>query len=162
LHHDKQYTATIQLGAATDTGDTEGEVSKTAAVPPLTLAQIQQTANTLLGTHVQPVPLYAAAKVNGKKLYEYARHNQDPPWRPIRYSTITTFTVNSFNPTGQTIDCTISCNAGTYIRSVATMLADKLGTVGHLTALRRISIERWRVDDALPLTQHIPLRSPLA
>lgn len=149
LHHDKEYEATIELGAATDTGDADGTVTKTHPVPALTRAQIQASADQLRGTHVQPVPLYAAAKVKGRKLYEYARRGEEPPWRPIRYSTITTFVITDYDAATGTISCTIECSAGTYIRSVATILAEKLGTVGHLTTLRRTRIDVWRVEDAL-------------
>lgn len=162
LHHAKQYEAAIQLGTLTDTGDVQGVVTASAAVPKLTLKQIKTAANTLLGTHVHPVPMYAAAKVKGKKLYEYARLNQEPPWRPIRYSTITLFQIDHYDVNSHTITCTIACSAGTYIRSVAVMLAERLGCVGHLTALRRTAIGQWRVEDALPLSPDIRLRSPLA
>ena len=160
LHHDKSYRATIALGAETDTGDADGTVTATQDVPQLTRAQIQTAAATLCGTHIQPVPLYAAAKVNGRKLYEYARAKQDPPWRPIRYSTITHFDITSYDPQTHTITCDIDCNAGTYIRSVAQQLAEKLGTVGHLSALARTAIGEWTLADALPLSPDILSRSP--
>ena len=162
LHHDKSYRATILLGTETDTGDADGTVTAMKDVPQLTRAQIQTAAATLCGTHVQPVPLYAAAKVNGRKLYEYARAKQDPPWRPIRYSTITRFAITDYNKTTRAINCEIDCNAGTYIRSVANQLAEKLGTVGHLTALTRTAIGEWTLTDALPLSPDILSRSPRA
>lgn len=160
LRHDKMYNATIQLGTATDTGDADGAITHTVAVPKLTRNAIQHAATTLCGTHVQPVPLYAAAKVQGRKLYEYARKNIEPPWRPIRYSTISTFAVHNYDATSQTITCTIACNAGTYIRSVAEILAEKLSTVGHLTALRRTTIGSWQINDVLPINLDIQSRSP--
>lgn len=159
LHHDKSYRATIMLGTETDTGDADGTVTETQAVPSLTKDQIQTAATSLCGTHVQPVPLYAAAKVNGRKLYEYARAGQEPPWRPLRYSTITRFTIISYDPQTYTLVCTIDCNAGTYIRSVAQQLAAHLSTVGHLTALERTAVGEWTLADALPFTPDTLLRS---
>lgn len=162
LHHDKSYSATILLGSETDTGDADGVITATQDVPQLTHQQIQNAATLLCGTHVQPVPLYAAAKVNGRKLYEYARAGQEPPWRPVRYSTITRFDITSYDPHTHTITCTIDCNAGTYIRSVAQQLAASLATIGHLTALERTAVGEWTLADALPLTPDILSRSPRA
>ena len=146
LRKDKEYTAVIQLGIATDTGDKEGKMTKQAAVSTITPADLERVKSRVIGTRVQPVPLYAAAKVAGRKLYEYARANQEPPWRPIRYSTVKELVWGDYNKNNQTLAFSLTCNAGTYVRSVAELIAAELGTVGHLIALRRTASGEWRLN----------------
>ncbi|MBR2865178.1 MAG: tRNA pseudouridine(55) synthase TruB [Elusimicrobiaceae bacterium] len=143
----KVYQAELTLGTETDTWDAQGEAVKTLPVPPLTLEQIRQAAQTLTGKVRQQIPPFSAKKINGRKMYDLAREGtpvQDR-FNEIEIFSWTDWTFDSANKIGFTLHC--SC--GTYVRAMALMLARQLGTTGHLTALRRLSIGPFHVDQAL-------------
>lgn len=135
----KRYTATLQLGQATATGDAEGEVVATAPVPDLSQAVLDALALSLTGVQSQLPPMYSALKKDGKALYEYARAGQVVE-REAR--TIELYELKmAFSHDGQAktaIDFEAYCSKGTYIRTLGEDIAKALGTVGHLTRLRRV------------------------
>lgn len=149
MHQNKQYEATIQLGVQTDTGDLDGKVIKKEAAPKLKINAIKEVFNLLTGQQVQPVPLYAAAKVKGKKLYEYARKGEEPPFRPIRVVTIKNLEVIKYDPAKSQLTIKVDCSAGTYIRALAEKIAEQLNTVGHLIALCRTESGNFKISDCL-------------
>lgn len=142
----KVYRAELTLGAETDSWDAQGTVLHSKPVPPLTLEQIQVAAQTLTGTVRQQIPPVSAKKINGRKMYDLAREGT-----PVqdRFNTIEIFEWKdiSFNGTDK-ITFTLHCSCGTYVRSLGLMLARALGTTGHLTALRRLSIGGFSVENA--------------
>lgn len=153
---DKSYLATVKLGQSTTTGDPEGEISSTSAVPaaiPNPLA-LQEAA---LNLKELPVPAHSAIKINGKRAYEYARKNQEitMPVRPTRISSFSFILWDS----GELINsqgylryrCTVS--KGTYIRSLSQWLAGQLGTLGYTLQLRRESIGTLSLNTAIPLAE---------
>lgn len=143
----KVYQAELTLGTQTDTWDAQGEAIHTLPVPPLTLEQIRQAAQTLTGKVRQQIPPFSAKKINGRKMYDLAREGtliQDR-FNEIEIFSWTDWTFDGANKIGFTLHC--SC--GTYVRAMALMLARQLGTTGHLTALRRLSIGPFHVDQAL-------------
>ena len=148
LHLPKVYRATLQLGAETDSWDAQGTLLKTLPVPPLTLSQIQEAALQLTGTVRQQIPPVSAKKIQGRKMYDLAREGT-----PVenRFNTVEIFSWSDwqFNGTDQ-ISFTLHCSCGTYVRSLGRMLAQVLGTTGHLIALRRLSIGNFLVEQAFP------------
>ena len=145
----KRYQATLQLGQATDTGDLDGQITTNQAVPPVTTEQIEKMFANWPSPFTQAVPAYAAAKIDGRKLYQYARQGQTPSRWPIRVARANDWQLNSLKD--NEITFTVTVTAGCYIRSLAEAIAHRLGTVGHLTALRRLSSGSLSVDDALPI-----------
>ena len=145
LEGGKTYAGEIQLGARTATGDTEGAVVETAIVPVLP-GDLQALALRFTGEIVQQPPIYSALKHQGRPLYEYARAGTPVAAKP-RAITIHTLSLD-------TIDCDklsfeVTCSSGTYVRSLAEDLSAALGTVGHLSALRRTASGGFRVGDAI-------------
>ena len=147
LKLDKVYRATLKLGPDTDTWDAAGTVVHTCPVPPLTLAQIRAAAQTLTGAVTQQIPPFSAKKINGQKMCDLAR--QGTPVQD-RFNTVQIFGWDHFQFDGKdTVSFTLHASCGTYVRSLARMLAQSLGTTGHLTALRRLSIGPFCVENAL-------------
>lgn len=142
----KVYRAELTLGQETDSWDAQGDVLHTLPVPALTLAQIQAAAQTLTGEVQQQIPPFSAKKINGRKMYDLARAG-----KPVqdRFNTVQIegWTDLSFDGKNK-ISFTLHCSCGTYVRSLALMLARALGTTGHLTALRRLRIGPFDVKDA--------------
>lgn len=151
LGSDKRYQATIKLGTATDTGDLEGTVTAEAPIPPITKEQIERLFADWPSPFTQAVPAYAAAKIDGRKLYQYARSGQTPSRWPIRIGRAHDWSLDKIEP--DTITFSVTVTAGCYIRSLGEQIAQQLGTVGHLTALRRLSSGSFSAQDALTLPE---------
>ncbi len=130
----KSYTAIVQLGIETDTYDAEGAILATADTTHLTLESIEAALALMRGAIQQLPPAYSAIKQNGRKLYELARAGETVIVEP-RAVTIHSLTVTAWHPPDLTL--TITCSAGTYIRSIAHDLGAALGVGGHLIGLVR-------------------------
>jgi tRNA pseudouridine55 synthase len=130
----KAYRASLQLGVATTTLDAEGEPVETRPVPALSLAQVELAAQRFHGEIEQRAPLVSAIKVGGKSLHKRARAGEavEPPLRKVRVDALRVLCVD-----GARIDLELECGKGFYVRALARDLAEALGTVGHLSALRR-------------------------
>jgi tRNA pseudouridine55 synthase len=155
----KQYDATIRLGQSTSTDDAEGELTKTAKakdVSPALLSQteINKAIAELTGEIQQVPPAVSAIKVDGQRAYKLTRAGAAPELKP-RPVTVYEFTVTDVRPAGDLldVDATVRCSSGTYIRALARDLGDKLGTGGHLTALRRTRVGGYGLDAARTLDQ---------
>lgn len=147
LDADKAYIATLQLGVATSTGDTEGEVVATADTS-ITLEQIQAAIIAFSGEISQTPPMYSAIKHQGKPLYEYARAGITIE-RKSRQVTIYQIDILEFAFPRLVIS--VRCSKGTYIRTLAEDMARHMGTVAHLTALRRIATAGFAIEDTYSL-----------
>ncbi|WP_239349395.1 tRNA pseudouridine(55) synthase TruB [Snodgrassella communis] len=147
LDADKAYIATLQLGVATSTGDTEGEVVATADTS-ITLEQIQAAIMAFSGEISQTPPMYSAIKHQGKPLYEYARAGITIE-RKSRQVTIYQIDILEFAFPRLVIS--VRCSKGTYIRTLAEDMARHMGTVAHLTALRRIATAGFAIEDTYSL-----------
>ena len=147
--HDKTYEATIRFGLKTDTGDAEGAPVQTAAVPPLEASCVADVLASLKGSMAQTPPAFSAVKVRGRPAYWWARRQQ-----PVALSsrTIQIFDLSLLRCEADTIAVRIDCSAGTYIRTLAETIAERLGTVGHVTQLTRLRIGRWTLDQAALLS----------
>jgi tRNA pseudouridine55 synthase len=142
---DKSYTATLQLGELTDTLDTEGEILERQSIPEMQQNKIEQVLNSFLGTSMQIPPMYSAKKVNGQRLYKLARKNieveREPVEVQIRDIHLIEFKENQ-------ITFSLTCSKGTYVRVLGKDIAEKLGTVGHLTSLIRTQVGGFSIDEA--------------
>ncbi|HWW80297.1 MAG TPA: tRNA pseudouridine(55) synthase TruB, partial [Steroidobacteraceae bacterium] len=139
----KCYRFTIGLGARTATGDTEGAVVETAAIPTLEPATIEAVRQRFLGQQTQVPPMYSALKRDGQPLYKLARAGIEVE-RAAREIVLFDLQVQGF--TADRIELETVCSKGTYIRVLAEDLAKALGTCGHVTLLRRLHVEPFEAQ----------------
>ena len=149
LNDDKAYIGTIQFGSSTTTYDTEGEIVKTSDKV-VTQEDVEDCLKYFRGEIEQLPPIYSAIKVNGKKLYEYAREGQEVKIEP-RKVTIFELELINFDMQKQQAEVKIICSKGTYIRSIANDLGEKLGVFGHLIKLVRIKAGEFYVENSIKL-----------
>lgn len=148
LDADKGYTAIIKLGEKTDTGDKEGQIIAQKDVPVFEQSELDKLAVSLMGEQMQTPPMYSALKKDGKKLYEYARDGIEIERQP-RPIVIHHLALNKLSNDEIALD--VICSKGTYVRVLGETVAERLGTVGHLTALHRTSTGGFDVADAISL-----------
>lgn len=149
LDDNKEYLATVQFGKNTATYDLEGEITATFDKK-VTEEDVKNALKDFEGEISQIPPIYSAIKVNGKKLYDYARQGQDIEIKP-RKVTISKIELKEFDKTSQSAKITVACSKGTYIRSIAYDLGAKLGCGGYLTALERTQAGKFQVNTAIKL-----------
>ena len=149
LNDEKAYVGTIKFGQATTTYDLEGEVTNSSELKP-TIDDIEQELCFFKGEIEQLPPIYSAIKVNGKKLYEYARKGEEVEIKP-RKVCINELKILNYNIDEQTLELYIDCSKGTYIRSIANDLGEKLGCFGHLIKLVRVKAGDFFVQDSVKL-----------
>lgn len=149
LDADKTYVATLQLGATSTTGDTEGEILPGMQVD-VTSAQVEAVLQRFLGEISQVPPMYSALKHQGKALYEYARAGIEIE-RPPRQVTIHRLQATHFEASVLTIE--VSCSKGTYIRTLAEDIGRALGCGAYLTQLRRTHTGTFDLAPAVTLEQ---------
>ncbi len=150
LHlNNKEYVASLKLGIKTNTGDIWGEVIEESNIPVLNQKTIETVLDSFLGKSMQTPPKVSAISVNGKRLYEYARKDQDVviPQRKIEIFKIECLKVDN------EIHFKVQCSSGTYIRSLCEDIAMKLGTVGTMSKLTRTKIEMFNLEDAYTIDQ---------
>ena len=143
---DKEYIATMKLGIKTDTYDTEGKIIDQKEVP--NNLNIEEVLNSYIKKYNQEVPIYSSIKVNGKKLYEYARENieVDLPKREVEIKDIKLLSINNNEVT---FKCLVS--KGTYIRSLINDIGNTLGTCATMTKLIRTKIDNFSLDNSYTL-----------
>ena len=151
---DKEYIARVELGTLTDTLDNTGNIiSEETCIK--TKEEIIDALNSFKGKYMQEVPLYSAVKINGKKLYEYARENIDIelPKREVEISNIELVSDIEYkdNKTCFRFKCSVS--KGTYIRSLIRDIASRLNTIGIMTDLRRIRQGKFNIEDSIILEE---------
>jgi tRNA pseudouridine55 synthase len=143
----KVYEGTVRFGTRTDTYDASGEVLEERPIDGLEPAAVREAMAALEGTYQQTPPPYCAKKINGVRYYELARRGEEVPLEPKEV------TVYRFEPVGDltagTIGFRLSCSSGTYARSLAHELGEKLGTGAHLSSLRRLQVGGFHVEHGL-------------
>lgn len=151
----KVYEGEITIGFSTTTEDASGETVKTTPVTELDETTVDKAMASFEGEITQIPPMYSAVKVNGKKLYEYARAGEEVE-RPQRQVTITKFVRTSpielENDTAR-FTFRVACSKGTYVRTLSVDLGAKLGYASHMSALRRTASAGLTLDKALTLSQ---------
>lgn len=145
---DKTYTGTIRLGQTTDSHDSDGTVMEERAVPDLSEQDLQQAFQDFVGDQYQTPPMFSAKKVQGKPLYKLAHQGKEIEREP-RFIRVDSFSLEAVRL--PELDFRIRCSKGTYVRTIAHDLGEKLGCGAHLSALCRVSIERFDLGDALTL-----------
>lgn len=153
---DKRYIATLQLGVATDTHDSEGQVVLQSATQ-CTLEDIESCIHMYFkGQILQVPPEYSAIKINGKRASDRVRKGESVAIAP-RPVHIHEISVCDFDTTSSQLTIDVTCSKGTYIRSLARDLGLRLHTGAHVIALRRITIGNFSVADALTVEQCVEL-----
>ena len=148
INHDKTYIATLKLGIKTDTADGEGKVLEEKEVPNLEIEDIQSSLNKLIGKQEQVPPMYSAIKVNGKKLYEYARQGKEVE---VQARTIEIYDAKliEYNKEEAEVVFEVSCSKGTYIRTVCEKVAENLNTIGFMKELRRTRVGEFNIQNTV-------------
>lgn len=146
---DKEYLATVQFGSQTTTYDLEGNITQTSSIK-ITQTNLEKALEIFQGEILQTPPIYSAIKVNGKKLYEYAREGKEVKIEP-RKVTIYKIELKNFDELKQQAEITIKCSKGTYIRSIANDLGENLGCYGHLIKLVRTQAGKFVVENSVQL-----------
>lgn len=143
---DKEYEGTMVLGATSDTGDAWGRVTPAGPAGGLTRAEIEAAFGQFTGAIEQRPPMYAAVKVNGRKLYELARKGIVVD-RPARTVVIKRLSVTAVDL--PRVSFTVTCSKGTYVRALAADIGERLGCGAHLSALRRTRSGSFGIDRAV-------------
>lgn len=152
IEHDKEYEVMLELGIKTDTADIEGNVIKKEEVNWEKLNDIEETLNTFLGEQTQIPPIYSAIKVNGKKMYEYARSGQNINIEP-RNIQIYKIELQKIDKQKNEINFRVHCSKGTYIRSLCEDIAQRLGTIGYMKELKRTKVGNFTISEAVKIEE---------
>lgn len=150
LKEDKAYIATLQLGKSTDTFDIEGKITFESGKKISDKEEILDAIKPLMGEIEQLPPIYSAIKVNGKKLYEYARSGEQVEIKPRRVI-IKKIDLNEFDEKNQKCKIYIECSKGTYIRSISNDIGKFLGTGAYLTNLVRTKSGKFTLENSVNL-----------
>ena len=154
INHDKIYKVQLTLGIKTDTADGEGKILEKREIPKeiLQKEKIEKVLNSFLGKQKQIPPIYSAIKVNGKKLYEYARKGQtiEIASREIEIYKIELIKIIENK---NKIEFQVHCSKGTYIRSLCEDIATKLNTIGFMSELERIQVGNFSIKQAIQIEQ---------
>jgi len=146
---DKEYVATIQLGATSSTYDKTGEIKKCqAAQCQVSEKEIKTALKKFVGEIEQIPPMFSAKKINGQKLYRLARQGKEMERKSNKIK-IYDIELNEFNITNYQLQITISCSSGTYIRSLAHDLGETLGCGAYLQKLVRTKIDNYEIKNAI-------------
>ena len=151
---DKVYSGTIKLGEATNTYDADGEVMTTKPVPELSDEDVKKFMEQFIGDQYQTPPMFSAIKIKGQPLYKMARKGQEIEREP-RFVRISKFELLSFE--SPTIEFSLSCTKGTYVRSVAQEIGEKIGCGAHLSSLRRDASDEFTTDRAVELDKFMQM-----
>lgn len=154
IEHDKEYEVVLQLGVKTTTADEEGEIIEEKEVLKESLEQleIERILKSFIGKIEQMPPKYSAIKVNGRKLYEYARKGQEVEIKP-REVEIYNIEITNIQKEKKQIEFKVSCSKGTYIRTLCEDIAEKMRTVGYMKELKRTKVGNFNIKQAITLEQ---------
>ena len=154
INHDKKYIVELQLGTKTDTADGEGRIVKQQPVNKeiLTTKNIEKILQSFVGKQEQIPPIYSAIKINGKKLYEYARKGQEIELKPRKIEIYNIKLIN-YSVEEKQIKFEVFCGKGTDIRSLCEDIAIKFGTVGYMKSLKRIQVGDFKIEDSITIEE---------
>ena len=155
IEHDKEYIANIKLGIKTDTLDITGNVLEdNENVKKFNEDDVIDVLNSFKGEITQVPPIYSAIKVNGKKLYEYAREGkEDKVDIPERKITIYDIELLKYDNSLNEIEFKVSCSKGTYIRTLVNDICEKLNEIGTLKDLRRTKVGYFDIEDSIKIDE---------
>ena len=154
INHDKKYIVELQLGIKTDTADSEGKIieEKTVNKTKLSKENITNVLQTFIVKQEQIPPIYSDIKVNGKKLYEYARKGQEVELKP-RQIEIYDIKLIDYSMDEKQIKFEVFCGKGTYIRSLCEDIATKFETVGYMKSLKRTQVGNFKIDNSITIEE---------
>ena len=154
INHDKIYVATLKLGIKTDTGDVTGDIIKENKVDTNILDKeiVLNVLEKIKGKQKQVPPMYSAIKVNGKKLYEYARKGLTIDIQPRMINIYNTELLN-IDIENKEIKFRVECSKGTYIRTLCEKIAENLGTIGTMSSLNREKVGEFEISQAIKIDQ---------
>lgn len=153
INHDKIYIATLKLGIKTDTLDSTGKILEETEVDVTNLKKrVQNVLNQFIGECEQYPPMYSAIKVNGKKLYEYARNNKQVEVEPRKIH-IYNIELLEIDEQKKEIIYKVECSKGTYIRTLCEDIAKKLGTIGIMQELQRIKVGDFEINNTITVEE---------
>ena len=154
INHDKNYIVELQLGTKTDTADSEGKIVEQQPINKeiITIENIEKILQTFIGKQEQIPPIYSAIKINGKKLYEYARKGQEVELKP-RQIEIYNIKLINYSIEEKQIKFEVFCGKGTYIRSLCEDIATKFETVGYMKSLKRIQVGDFKIEDSITIEE---------
>ena len=154
INHDKEYEATLQLGIKTDTADGEGKILEELNVDKEVLEEknVVNVLKSFVGKQLQTPPMYSAIKLNGKKLYEYARKNIQVDVKP-REIEVYDISRTSVDRAKFQIQFTVKCSKGTYIRSLCEDIAKKMGTIGYMKELNRTKVGIFDIENSITIEE---------
>lgn len=146
--HDKEYIATLQLGATTPSFDLEKPIDATYPTEHITRALIDEVIPAFRGEQWQVPPMFSAVKVEGKRAYELARKGEEVELKP-KLLVIDEIEILSFDEQRMQLTLRIVCSKGTYIRALARDIGQRLNSGAHLIALRRTRVGNIRIEDCM-------------
>lgn len=154
LSSGKTYRVQVRFGARTDSGDLETPIVERAAIPALTPEHVDAVLHSFEGEQLQVPPMHSALKFAGKRLYELARRGESVE-RPAR--SIVLRGLQRISLSGESLTFDVHCSKGTYIRTLAADLAERLGTLGYVEGLRRLSVDPFQTFPVYALADLVPL-----
>lgn len=149
---EKTYEVEMKFGIKTDTGDITGKIIDEDTNYDIDMNKIKRTLDKFIGKQEQIPPMYSAIKVNGKKLYSYAREGIKIEIEP-RSIEIYNIELMNINKEEKQISFRVSCSKGTYIRSLCEDIAEKLGTVGYMKDLKRTKVGDFEIKEAITIEE---------
>lgn len=152
IEHDKIYRATLALGIKTDTADFTGNIIEKQDIKIPRVEKIKDVLFSMLGENKQTPPMFSAIKVNGKKLYEYARQGKTVEV-PTRLITIYEIELEDIDEDKKEITFKVHCGKGTYIRTLCEQIAEKLGTIGCMKELARLRVGNFKIEDSVTIDE---------
>ena len=152
IEHDKEYIATLKLGEKRDTADSEGAIieERQTDYSVLQKENVEKILQSFIGKQEQIPPMYSAIKINGKKLYEYARKNEKIELDPRH---IEIYKMDLIDIIKDTIIFKVQCSKGTYIRSLCEDIAKRLNTVGYMQDLERSRVGKFDIKDSITIEE---------
>ncbi len=148
LKLDKEYVAEIRLGETSTTGDPEGEVQKSYTGEAPDFEVVKKVVQSFVGEIWQKVPVFSAVKIKGRRAYDLARKGVEVEM-PVRKVNI--YKIEILEYEWPVLKIRTKVSSGTYIRTLGEDIGEKLGTGAYLTNLRRTRIDKYTVDEAIPL-----------
>ena len=154
INHDKIYEAVLQLGMKTETGDGEGSILEKIEVSNDTMEEenVNKVLSSFIGKQSQTPPMYSAIKVDGRKLYDYAREGKKVEI-PIRNIEIYNMNLIEISLIEKQIKFRVECSKGTYIRTLCEDIAERLGTIGFMKELNRIQVGEFNIEQSLKINE---------
>ena len=148
VSHNKEYVAVLKLGYSTDTLDVTGEIVNEKELVPVNREQVLSVLNGFLGPQKQLPPMYSAKKIDGRKLYEYARSGKEVERKP---ADIKINEIELLDMKDDEIIFRVACSSGTYVRVLCEDIARALDNEGCMKRLTRTAIDRYRVTESCTL-----------